>query len=370
MLPAPPNRIAVFRALQLGDLLCATPALRAIRAGWPDAEITLIGLPWARDFVRRYDCLDDFIEFPGFPGLPERVPQFSGLPAFFAAAHARDFDLAIQLHGSGALTNPLVGMLGARRCAGFFAAGDDCPDAETFLLWPDDGEPEVRRLLALAERLGAPACGEEIELPILPDEAYACARLLQALPGGRKGYACIHPGARLASRRWLPERFAEVADRLHANGLAIVLTGTESEAPLVAAVAEGMRAPAIDLTGRTSLGTLAALAAAAELVVCNDTGMSHVAAAVGTPSVVVCSGADPRRWRPLDGARHRVLWHPVPCRPCGYEACPTGHECAAGVSADAAVAEALALLALPSLRTIRPARHRPRPALKENHHAR
>jgi ADP-heptose:LPS heptosyltransferase len=165
------------------------------------------------------------------------------------------------------------------------------------------------------------------------------------LPIGERGYVCIHPGARLASRRWPLERFARVADALAGFGFTIVLTGSAGEAGLVDAVRSHMRRSSINLCGRTNLGTLAALVQQASLLVCNDTGISHVAAAVGTPSVVVCCGADPARWRPLDHARHKVLWSDVPCRPCAYEHCPTGHECAIGVSAQSVVARAVKLLA-------------------------
>jgi ADP-heptose:LPS heptosyltransferase len=341
---APPRRIAILRALQLGDVLCAVPAFRALRAACPDAEITLIGLPWSRTLVGRLPYLDDFIEFPGFPGLGERTPALEAIPDFLRTVQSRGFDLALQMHGSGGVTNPLVAAFGARRTAGFFAPGAWCPDPATYLPWPERCWPEIRRWLALMAYLGAPVRGEHLEYPIHAEEraGAVCLRAQHGLEEGR--YVLIHPGARFASRRWHAQRFAAVADALAARGLAIAITGSASEAPLAAAVRAHMRGPAADLTGATELGALAAVVASARLVVCNDTGMSHVAAAVRTPSVVVCCGADPERWRPLDHARHRVLWHHVPCRPCPHEQCPTAHECADGVAVEAVLAECARLL--------------------------
>ena len=337
------QRIAVFRALQLGDLLCTVPALRALRKAAPHAQITLVGLPWAAGFVERYRMfVDDFIAFPSYPGMPETEaqPQALPLPRFYAEARAREFDLALQLHGSGGLTNPLTLAMGARRTAGFYLAGEPCPDPGTFALW-DSSEHEVLRYLRLLSLLGVASAGAQLEFPLRSEDH---AELARALPGLEPGsYVCIHPGARLPSRRWPPERFARVADGLAADGWNVIVTGAADERALTAAVIATMQAPAIDLTGHTSLGALAALLAGARLLVCNDTGVSHVAAAVGAPSVVVCSGADPGRWAPLDRERHRVLYADVPCRPCAHQVCPIGHPCATGVASASVLASAAAL---------------------------
>jgi ADP-heptose:LPS heptosyltransferase len=326
-----PRRILVIRALQLGDLLCVVPALRALRTAFPGARIALAGLPWAREFVARYSrYLDEFIEFPGFPGLPERDCDPRRVPHFLSEVQGRRFDLALQLHGSGRLLNPLTMLLGARQCAGFCPEAGDCPDSQRFLAWRD-AEHEVLRYVRLIRELGIAACGTDLEFPLGREDREAAGALLAESDLRGMPYVCLHAGSQLPSRRWPPERFAAVADRLAALGYRIVVTGTAAERALTAQVGAAMRHTAIDLAGRTSLGALGALIESAALLLSNDTGVSHIAAALRTPSVVVCCGSDYRRWAPLDCARHRVLHHAVDCRPCRYRVCPIGHPCATGV---------------------------------------
>ncbi|MET0857777.1 MAG: glycosyltransferase family 9 protein [Telluria sp.] len=342
--PPPPGalrRIAVFRALQLGDMLCVVPALRALRRAAPGAIITLVGLPWAREFADRFrHYLDGFMAFPGFPGLPERTADVAALPRFLVDARIRRFDLAIQLHGSGALSNPIVALLGARRHAGFYAAGGWCPDPALCFPW---GEPEheVLRYLRLMRQLGCGDGDAALEFPFDDADRVAMRALAPLPPGGR--YVCLHAGARLPSRRWPAARFAQVADGLAARGWQVVLTGGVQERAIAAEVLDRMTASALDLSGRTTLGALALLVSRAGLLVSNDTAVSHLAAASGTPSVIVSSGADPVRWAPLDHGRHRVLAAPAACRPCAFETCPIGHPCALGVSAAQVLEAALAL---------------------------
>ena len=309
------RKIAVFRALKLGDMLCAVPALRALRAGFPTAEIVLIGLPWAREFARRFDrYVDSFREFPGFPGLPEQGSDPDEVEAFFRAMEREAFDLALQCHGSGSVSNRVTGRLGARLVAAFVEPGSRAPGPGLFAPYPGEGL-EVRRLLRLASLLGVPPRGEHLEFPIFDDERAEAEHILRTRGLAGRRFVCVHAGASVPERRWPFERFAAVADALADRGYAVALTGAAQEAPLTAAVSRAMRSEAVDLAGATPLGALAAVVQRARLLVCNDTGVSHVADGLRLPSVVVSTGDNPARWAPVDGRLHRVL-----CRDGGVAA--------------------------------------------------
>ncbi|HEY9780409.1 MAG TPA: glycosyltransferase family 9 protein [Leptolyngbyaceae cyanobacterium] len=308
LLTTPPERIAVFRALNgLGDILCTVPAFRSLRVAFPQAEIVLVGLASIKPLIKRFNrYIDRLIEFPGYPGLPEQPIQLSQIPAFIQHAHNEQFDLAIQMHGNGVITNPLTVMLGARCNAGFFLPEQYCPDENCFLPYISD-ESEVLRYLRLLEFLGVASQGTELEFPIYEEDLQALREInaIKELSGQK--YVCIHPGASTLSRCWQPEGFAAVADAIASLGLHIVLTGSASEVPLTQTVASLMKASSLNMAGRTSLGALAALLQQANLLICNDTGVSHLAAALQLKSVAIFTNSDPLRWAPLNRDRHRIV---------------------------------------------------------------
>ncbi|MDX2154542.1 MAG: glycosyltransferase family 9 protein [Bryobacteraceae bacterium] len=336
--------IIVVRALPgLGDFLCAVPALRALRQSRPESHIALLGAPGTEKYVARFPhYIDEFIPAPPFPGvwMPPGAETHS-LPAFLTAIHQRRFDLALQMHGSGLTSNALTLLLEAQRTAGFYPRrGWRPPAPHRFFLYPET-EPEIRRNLLLLEQLDLPSAGEDLELPLFSSDHAELESLAVKLPDG---YVCLHPGAKAASRRWPPERFAAVGDVLARHGFPVVLTGSADDAPVNAAVARLMRYPALDLARPMGPGALALVLRGARLLVANDTGVSHLAVALKLPSVVIFSAGDPQRWAPLDEARHRSLFAPVDCRPCDHAVCPIGHPCANSIGVEEVTAAALDLL--------------------------
>jgi ADP-heptose:LPS heptosyltransferase len=323
------SSIAIVRArVGLGDLLCTVPALRALRGAKPAAHITLIGFAETAPIVERLRAyVDELLPLPGWPGIPERPVQQTRLDAFVAEARARRFDLAIQMYGANPAANALLDAIGARRTAGFSMPGDRARHSATFLPYPHHLH-EIDRHLQLLRLLGVNAIDRRLEFPITTADEHEAARA--GLEG--RAFALLHPGATSPSRRWPLERWARVGDALSERGLAVAISGVTGEEPLVERVRELMDAPSVDLCGRTSLGAFAALVRDATLVVGNDSGAAHLAAAVGTPAVVVFLSGDPVRW--AHGGPHRAVRADVGCNPCPHLSCPIDHRCALRVSVD------------------------------------
>lgn len=216
------------------------------------------------------------------------------------------------MHGSGVVSNAVASLLGGSLTAGFYLPGLQFPDPDLYLPYPADIH-EIRRHLALLDHLGIEAQGEHLELPLLEEDLVRAADLLQELSLAAGQYVVLHPGAQAASRRWAPERFARIGDELAGRGFAVVVTGTQGEAGLVQAVTGAMKSRGIDLSGRTDPGALAGLLQTARFLLSSDTGVSHLAAALKVPSVVIFTatppqGSDPMRWAPLDRRLHQPVF--------------------------------------------------------------
>jgi ADP-heptose:LPS heptosyltransferase len=290
-LPAPPRKIAVLRASRLGDFLCAAPALRALRAAVPQAEITMITLPLLRDLTARSPFIDRFVAFPGYPGIAQQFFTAHHALEFFQRMQNERFDLAIQLQGSGVYANPFTS-----NTAGFIRAEDDPTGLDAALVWPDHGH-EIRRLLALMQFIGVEPRGEELAFPLLDDDRRIATELLAGLPRPLIG---IHAGSHDPLRRWPLDRFASVArTTLRRYGGTMVLLGGLHDSDTALELAAAIGPGAYNLTGRTSLGVLGAVIADFAALITNDSGPAHVGFALRTPTVTIyrCGGTE--RYGPL-----------------------------------------------------------------------
>lgn len=298
------RKIAIVRALFLGDLLMTTPAWRALRRRFPHAEITLIGLPWAEEFAARLPHLiDRFVPFVGYEGIPELPYDATRTAAWLDEQRAYGYDLAVQMHGDGTVTNGLVADLGAWATLGFARPGDFRLDVALPCVHDRN---EVLRWLSLVAAIGAHTHGVQLELGLNDADHDAAAALLA--PARSRPVIGMHLGAKDPERRWPARQFSALATALRRlRGATIVLTGSAHERELAAQVARGEVGTVLDLTGQTNLGSFAALVRQLDLLVTNDTGASHIASAVGAPSVVLFGPSRPFQYEPLDRERHRAL---------------------------------------------------------------
>ena len=307
------ERIAVLRANQLGDLVMTLPALEALRAAYPSAEVVLLGTPMHAELLAgRPGTFADRVEVVPFAhGVREGGEEDPGaLDVFFDKMQDERFDLGVQLHGGGRWSNPFLRRLGAR-----VTAGPRTPDAEPLqreLRYVAD-QHEVLRLLEAVGLVGAAPVTLTPRLAVTTGDRSASR---EVVPEGT--LVVVHPGARDLRRRWPADRFAVVADALVRRGARVVVTGTLAERGLAERVATAMEEDAQVVAGDLSLSGLVGVLERATLVLSNDTGPRHLAEAVGTPTVSLFWCGNAATAAPLARARHRVhvSWR-LACPRCG-----------------------------------------------------
>lgn len=318
MAPKTSHRIWVRLPNWIGDTVLATPTLRALRQGFPEAHLVAAGR-WAEPLLGSDPVVSQVTSYP-FDSWTEK---------FRLAREIRRqrVDLAVILPNS--FESALVPwMAGVSQRIGY--STDGRRGFLTHRVTPPRGPfHQVDAYLRILEPLGIHGGDRMPFLTIPQDSRDSAAALWEEIGIGEwEPVVGVHPGATFGpSKLWGPERFAALADRLRVEcGARVVFFGAPAERPLWEAVRAHLRGPAISLVGRDHLSMLPALLTRCTALVSGDTGPMHVAAAVGVPVVALFGSTDPRLTAPT-GPAHHVIWHRVECAPCFRPHCPIDHRC-------------------------------------------
>lgn len=300
----------------VGDLVMAQPLLAAVRRARPDAGIDVLAPAGLLPLVRR---LPEVAEALASPFRHGRL-DLAGRWRLGRELSRRGYGQAFVLPNSfkSALLPWFAGIPRRTGFTGEFRHGV-INDRRTF---------DASRVPRLVDRylLLADASDTTDPRPRLRHDPAATAAVVARLGlSPDRPVACLCPGAEYGpAKRWPARHFAALADRLIGAGFTVWLLGSEKDRPVTGAIAAAMTGPVADLAGRTDLGEAADLLAAAAVVVCNDSGLMHVAAALDRPLVALFGSSSPDYTPPLS-PRARVARHPVPCSPCFRRECPLGH---------------------------------------------
>jgi heptosyltransferase-2 len=332
------GRVLVRATNWIGDAVMSLPAIRAVRQRYPHAHIALLARPWVADLYARESAIDEIIPYSARPGLHELRNKWA------LARSLREFDAAILLQNAfeAAAVTRLAGIP--------LRVGYD-RDARGWLLThavpvPRAGEiPRHERYyyLELLRRAGI--------LTSLPDVPAIRleGRTAAALEGLRRFRAAgaageiigVSPGAAFGTaKQWVPERFAQAAQRLaRQTNAAVALFGSAAEQQLCVTIsglieaAGGVPGPVLNLAGSTTLREFIDAAAACRLFLTNDSGAMHIASALGTPCVTVFGSTDHTTTGPT-GASALIVREPVECSPCLLRECPIDHRCMTRVTVE------------------------------------
>lgn len=345
------RRILCVRLDNMGDVLMCTPAMRAIRQSDPAARITLLASAGGAMVAGGIPEVADVIRYAA-PWMKSSSPHPPSEDlAMIETLRARAFDAAVIFTTYSQSPLPAAWMC---QLAGIPLRLAHCHENPYQLLthWVRDPEPgpairhEVQRQLDLVATAGFATDDQRMSFRVAPQDAAWARQWLAASGIGARPWMLMHPGASAPSRRYPPAHWAQVARELACRrGHVLVFTGDASEAALVDGICQGIASGAHSLAGELDIGKLAALIEAAPLLVCNNTGPAHLAAALGTPVVDLYALTNPQHtpWQ----VPNRVLYHDVPCRNCYQSVCPHGHQdCLAKVEPARVVEAALELMRL------------------------
>jgi heptosyltransferase-2 len=332
------RKVLVRAANWIGDAVMTLPALGSIREGLPNRPIAILTKPWVADLFIGHPMVDEVILYES----PGRHEGARGKWRLARELSRKRFDLAILFQN--AFEAALLSFL-ARipRRAGYNT------DARGILLTqavPVNGKVkkghQVDYYRAMTAGLGFPSTPSAPALPLPEAQKEEGGRILKSrsLQGERRLIG-LAPGAAYGpAKRWFPERFAALADRFSRDwGARALVFGSGGDRETAARLVQSARTEVTDFTGQTTLGQAMGLIARCRLFVTNDSGLMHVAAALGVPVVAIFGSTDPVRTGPL-GEKCRVVQKPLPCAPCLKTHCPKNRECLEKISVDEVYAAA------------------------------
>ena len=326
------RRVLAVRLDNLGDVLVTTPAIHAMRESLPDATITLLASPIGAQAGRLNPDVDEVIVY----NAPWMDP-WSRLPLdparemeTIAQLSAGRYDAAVIFSSFRQSPLPAAYLCYLAGIPLRLAASIDGPGSllTTRHRHPERMMHEVERGLDLVAAVGMGTSDDRLVLRV-PDGA---REEVAYLVGDQRPLIVVHPGCSMPARTYPWEQYVEVVDTLVRDlGARVVLTGTDDERPLVDAILANVkpwtRAQVTSAAGSLGFPAFCALVEAADVVVTNNTGPMHMAAALGTPVVALFALTNPpEQWGPWK-VPQRMLWHEVPCRLCYSRVCPTTHDC-------------------------------------------
>jgi len=307
--------VLIVKLRSIGDTVLTTPSLYALKRFLPQARVDILLEDWVAPVLEGFTCVDNIITLKrGSASSRARVARQLRSPRY---------DVAYNLHG-GTTATLLTRASGAKRRVGYAAYQYSrlythlAPSS--LLLWKRDTCHSVEQQLALLGWTGVPVTDRPPTQLTVTDHAATSvsARLRQAGLGEQTPFAVIHPAAAFATKQWATEKFARVAEHLAGRGLAVVVTTAPAEALIAAELKNGSSAPIVAFTD-LSLPEVTALTARARLFVGNDSGIAHIAAAVGLPVVVIFGSSNIGHWGPWATAPAEVVFEEMDCQPChGY----------------------------------------------------
>jgi heptosyltransferase-2 len=317
------KRLLIRSTNWIGDAIMTTPAVRAIRHNFPAAHISMLAKPWVAPVFAHSPHVDEIIVF-------EAGGRHAGVGGTLRLAkdlRGRRYDAAILLQN--AIEAAIITFLaGIPRRIGF-----DTDARRLLLTHPVHRTKAIKAIhqtgyyLKILEGAGLATGAPTLELHLDPADTRRAAQMLSefGIAAGRPLIG-LNPSATFGpAKQWFPERYAALGDLLHkALGAMVLIFGGPSDRALGRTITGLMSAPAIDLSGRTSLGEAMALIDCCTAFVTNDSGLMHVAAALGTPLVAVFGSTNWTTTSPFSDTS-RIVRVPIACSPCMQPVCPLGH---------------------------------------------